>query len=299
MIRRNVFIAKSVHRRSVRLFFLFVLLFLSVPSFAARYSYHNSWNSKRMNSHGLYGRYSRNYNNGNPPHSVAYKFCVNYFAGDIEMPGNILKGYKTSDAYIAGSNNKFSNNIGGNMGLIYTYKPTDHLALRTQFLAGYMRGYCDFYRETKRGNGIFEREFERKFHSWLLDYSIGVEIYPSADAGFFFYAGIGGATSFIKRNFNSYLATANPELNVNDKVTCTVPEIPLGMGYKWITRDDVIVGIELMWHPALVDKVGMNMDGYQSGYIYKGHEYYPVAKNTNKWSDSYMEFGITIGGVFD
>jgi hypothetical protein len=70
--------------------------------------------------------------------------------------------------------------------------------------------------------------------------------------------------------------------------------IPVGMGYKWNIKS-VQIGIELIWHPALVDLKGMNLDGWESGFTSKGITRYPTESSTNRWTDSFTELGISIG----
>ena len=83
-------------------------------------------------------------------------------------------------------------------------------------------------------------------------------------------------------------------LNKNKTVT-TVPMIPVGIGYKWNIKA-VQIGIELVWHPALVDLPGMNLDGWESGHRGSdGITRYPTDSKTNRWTDSFTELGISIG----
>ena len=245
-----------------------------------------------MDGRGLYGR-----GFGQSKHTISLVIAPNYYSGDVELPGSLLTGFKDhakTNLYTAGPNNGFSNSVGFGGALQYTYRATPVVAYRAQVMGGYMHGYCNFTRPHTNSAGVQSTSvFEREFSSVFVEYSFGVEIYPIPVAGWFLYAGVSGTTSFITRSFNPYLS--NPDISLNkDKVTCTVPMIPVGMGYKWNIKS-VQIGIELIWHPALVDLKGMNLDGWESGFTSKGITRYPTESSTNRWTDSFTELGISIG----
>ncbi len=297
---------------TIRSILVAVFIFLlALPANADRYSYLRGYrdiqtgcgcpNSDRTNRYGLY--------HGLPErmpgvrlgaisldHVVALKISVNYFSGDIEKPGNLMSGFSDITPYRAESNNSILNNISGNLSLMYCFHPNPYIGIRAQLTGACLRGYSDYFRETKKGSGLFLREFEREFNSWMIEYTVGAEIYPFKRTGIYLYAGIGGATSHIRRNYNAYLAPTNPLLNLHDEVNNTVPVLPIGFGFKeQINR--IILGTELIWHFALIDAPGMNMDGYPSGYSVDGKSYYPVDRKSNDWLDCFVELSFIIGGI--
>lgn len=275
------------------LLLLSVLMLVMTPNVNAksRKSGGMRW-STHQNYMGLYGR-----NFHKTSHTIAFTIAPTYYAGDVELQGNPLNGYKDNfndPTYqpVQGKNS-FLNNVGVVGGIYYAYQQNVFITYRAQLMAGYLHGYCDFLREDVDGYGNpVTNEFEREMSSIMMEYSFGVEFYPIPNAGLYIYAGVGGVTSYIHRNFNPYLATVNPALNVNDRIWSTVPVIPVGAGYKWTIRKFTI-GVEVMWHPALIDQRGANMDGWESGYKHNGYEYYPTKKDSNKWADSFAHLGVT------
>lgn len=295
--------------KSKRYFFA-VALALMLPFSAGAELYHSggkTWSSI-MDGRGLYGR-----GLPNSPHTISLVLSPIYYSGDVELPGNWITGNKdhaTTDLYTAipGANSK-ANSISFSGALQYTYRANKHLAYRAQFMGGYMRGHTEFTRPHEKSNGYQSTSyFLRDFHSVFFEYGVGLEIYPSAEAGFFFYAGISGTSSIITRQLQSLSMpghTASPnksdyhldyELPASEqKIFSTVPMIPVGIGYKWNIKAFQI-GIELIWHPALVDLHHMNLDGWVSGNIDQaGISHYPVEGKTNRWTDSFTELGISFG----
>lgn len=273
--------------------FLSALMLIMTPNANAKSQKSGGmrWSS-RQNFMGLYGR---NFNQSS--HTIAFTIAPAYYAGDVELQGNPLNGYKDffkdpSYQPVEGKNS-FMNNVGAVGAIYYAYRQNSFIAYRAQLMGGWLHGYCDFLRVGDDGYGNPEtHEFEREMKSIMMEYSFGVEFYPIPSAGLFIYAGVGGVTSYITRNFNPYLASVNPALNVNDKLWSTVPVIPVGAGYKY-THEKFTIGVEVIWHPALIDQKGANMDGWESGYKHNGYEYYPTKKDSNKWADSFAHLGVT------
>lgn len=273
--------------------FLCIMMFVMIPDMAARNQKKGQmrWSS-HTNGLGLYGR------NLDPTrHTIAFTIAPTYYAGDVELPGNPLNGYKDrfkDPTYqpVPGKNSCF-NNVGAVGAIYYTYKQNSYISYRAQFMAGYLQGYCDFYRSGKdsKGNAVVW-EYERKMSSFMMEYSLGIEVYPIPHVGLYLYTGVAGVSSYIHRDFNPYLANVNPILNENDRIWSTVPVIPVGLGYKH-TFNRFVLGVEIMWHPALIDNAGANMDGWESGSKRNGYQYYPTKKESNKWNDSFTHLGIT------
>ena len=293
-----------------RRYILVVALALMLPFSAGavlRFEDGKTW-STFMDGRGLYGR-----GLPNSPHTISVMFTPIYYSGDVELPGNWMTGNKdhaSENFYTAidGANSKM-NSISYNGGVQYTYRATKHVAYRTQVILGYMKGHTEFTRPHEKSNGYKSTSyFYRDFRSTFFEYGAGIEFYPSAEAGFFLYAGVSATTSIIRRNFKSGSAPGHiTSTNRNDytidyqlpeeekRTVCTVPMIPVGLGYKWNIKSFQI-GIELIWHPALVDLHHMNLDGWVSGNVDPaGYSHYATDPKTNRWTDSFTELGISIG----
>ena len=291
-------------------YILVVALALMLPlsaSAALRFEAGKTW-STFMDGRGLYGR-----GLPNSPHTISVMFTPVYYSGDVELPGSWLTGNKdhaSTNFYtpIDGANSK-TNSISYNGGIQYTYRATKHLAYRAQLIGGYMKGHTEFTRPHTKSNGYESTSyFYRDFRSIFFEYGVGLEIYPSVDAGFFFYAGVSATSSIITRDFRSGSAPGHiTSTNRNDytidyrlpddekKIFSTVPMIPIGFGYKWNIKSFQI-GLELIWHPALVDLHHMNLDGWVSGNVdTEGNTHYVTDVKTNRWTDSFTEIGISIG----
>lgn len=292
---------------------LLLALCMLVPNAGAvlRRSGGKTWSSF-MDNRGLYGR-----GLGQSPHTLSIVFAPNFYSGDVELPGNLLTGHKdhaASNLYTPfGTNNGFMNSVGFAGALQYTYRHTKYIAYRVQVMGGTLKGHTEFTRPHENSAKMhYHNLFIRDFRSVFFEYGAGVEIYPAPNAGFFLYIGAAATTSMITRNYESWSSekrkaaydvptsksayTKSFSLPADEqKIVCTVPTIPVGLGYKWNIKS-LQVGVELMWHPAVVDMHKMNLDGWISGHVdEKGYDRYPNEKSTNRWADSFFELGISVG----
>lgn len=248
-----------------------------------------TWSST-INGRGLYGRMNKL-----SRHTIALRISPNFYSGDVELPGNIFTGHNDPNMdYVPVGDNSFLSQVGFGVALQYTYRQNTFLAYRVQVIGGTMRGKSQFTRHRINSAGQeSDPLFDRQFSSVFTEYSVGIEFYPIPSAGFFLYVGAGGTTSFITRNFNKYIES-DWGLK-DDKVVCTVPTIPVGLGYK-IDMGSFQLGFEVMWHPAVVDVKNMNLDGWESGYRSSdGIIRYPTLSSTNRFTDSFAEIGISFG----
>ena len=292
---------------------LLLVLCLLVPYAGAelRRSGGKTWSSS-MNAFGLYGRFMNT-----SSHTISIVLAPNYYSGDVELPGSLLNGWKdhaSVNQYSPfGTNNGVMNSVGYAAALQYTYRANKFVACRVQVMSGMMKGHTEFTRPHENSAKLHSTSlFIRDFKSTFMEYNVGVEFYPIPTAGFFIYAGAGATTSIITRNYESWSTAKTKDVQPapteksaytkdyslpadETKITCTVPTIPVGIGYKWNLKH-IQLGVEVMWHPAVVDEHKMNLDGWISGHVdEKGIDRYPVEKSTNRWVDSFVNLGFSIG----
>lgn len=302
---RNAYQCEMKYKHKIEILLVLVVLLSPEASAKLRRSGGKVW-SDRMNRRGLYMR-----NNRNSQHTMSLTFSPLYYSGDVELPGSIFTGHKegpTKTPYTAvPGKNDFLNNAGFGVGLQYGYRAHPNLGLRAQLMGGVIRGHAEFTRPRFSSNGYETTNyFLRDFQSFFLEYSVGMEIYPSAESGFYFFVGVGGMTGFIHRDQQSLTADGHVtsgdirdfslvrKLSEEDKfVIGTVPILPVGIGYTWKLQSWRL-GVELMLHPALMDQGNQTMDGWVSGNVVTTTQASTRTK-ANVWTDSFMQLGITIG----
>ena len=249
------------------------------------------WRQKPSSHTGLYT--TQNYF---VTHGVSLSFAGMYYYGDADNMGVAFNG---------GFNPK-NLSLSGGLTFAYNMPLGNHCNLRAAIMAGTLQG------NNKEKFEKIDRVDFRKFHSWVVSPSVGVEYYPFTKAGFFLYGGLSVTASIIDEY--EYWHTIREG---KDKVLKPVsggnifgilPMIQLGLGYSWRLSDSWNLSVELMVQEGLIDTQFMNLDGIpmdpsQNSYgVAIGSSFgtwietLPDGREIKHihWNDGWFQVGITI-----
>ncbi len=118
----------------------------------------------------------------------------------------------------------------------------------------------------------------REFSSGNGKIAAGVEWYPVPKAGFYLYAGVALQYNCVTYNTLGYTGVEHTFM----------PMIPVEIGYNFSIADHWLVGLHIGVSQGLVDVPHMNLDAWPIKDMFGNSPY-------NKWSDGYLQFGISIG----
>ena len=283
--------ADTLNRRlSIVLFVIGLMLIVSPVLQAREYKPRVVWTKKPNKSTGLYT--TTNYF---VSHGFGISANVLYYFGDVDNEGIAFHG---------GWN---SNNIGGSGGLCFHYNLpiSNHVNLRFMALAGILRAD----NKTKFDNLPEPRDDYRKFFSYIVQPSVGVQYYPFSRAGFFLYGGLAFTASFIDKYDFYYYGRINGEKektrhHIEGKATGFLPMVQLGLGYSWSLTPSWTLSVELMVQEGLIDTYYMNLDAFPMAAAQNADGYTlgnPFGKWTDRygkehlhWNDGWFQAGITI-----
>ena len=277
--------------KNISLFLLLGLL-LSAPFAQAREKHDRVvWRQKPSYNTGLYT--TQNYF---VTHGVSLSFAGMYYYGDADNMGVAFNG----------GFNRNNLSLSGGLTFAYNMPLGNHCNLRIAAMAGTLRGNN---REKFERLG---REDFRKFHSWVINPSVGMEYYPFTKAGFFLYGGFAVAASIIDE-YEYYRTIRVGKEKVLTPITGSnifgiLPMIQLGLGYSWRLSDSWTLSAELMVQEGLIDTQFMNLDGIpmdpsQNSYgVAIGSSFgtwietLPDGREVKHihWNDGWFQVGITI-----
>lgn len=129
----------------------------------------------------------------------------------------------------------------------------------------------------------------RNFHSWVVNGSVGVEIYPVHNTGFYLYAGF--LFNYSNLNYTFWKI-------YHGKQECFLPMIPLEVGYAFRMSENWYINVHLGWTQGLCDKDGWSLDGFPHKHVLSdGTELtmgLPPSSYVNKMADGWFSLGITV-----
>ena len=218
------------------------------------------WGKKASRQTGLYTIQNR---------SVANGFCVDfnamYYYGDIDQRDQaFVHGFQPQN---------FS--LGGGLHMSYLQPLGRFCNWRFSLGAGYLHGN-DSSRYSIQDDGTKISVGKGKFKSIMGEANVGIEFYPFPRAGFYLYAGLGLAVSYI--NYDFYKTTIPPGHTVS-----VLPMLPLEIGYNFYLGRSVFLGISVSVHQGLLDMGHDNLDAW------------PLEKSELfQWGDGYFQIGLSL-----
>lgn len=229
----------------------------------ARYPQYNKpvWGKKPGANNGLYTIRNQ---------SVASGVCLNlnamYYYGDIDMLDQaFIHGFQPQNL-----------SLGGSLHFGYLRPLGRHCNWRFTVGAGYLHGNDSARVDTRTVGGVTKRAGKGLFSSIFVEGDAGVEYYPFPRAGFYLYAGLGLAVSFINYDFQKYGIEPGSTVSV-------LPMLPLEIGYNFYLGGSFYLGISVSVHQGLMDMANCNLDAW------------PL-KSTSRfqWGDGYFQIGLTL-----
>ncbi len=238
---------------------VFVLLGTSM-AVANRYAPY--WGRRTNQNTGLYTVRNKSVANG-----VFVNLNALYYYGDVDMLDQaFVHGFQPQNL-----------SLGGSLHAGYLHPFGRIVNGRFALGGGYLHGNDSARTETrvdkggetiKAGKGSFSNIFG--------ELSAGVEIYPFQRAGFYVYAGLMLAVSYIKYDFSNYGYPENSTVSV-------LPILPLEIGYNFYLGGNLFLGISVACHQGLMDMTKVNLDAW------------PVEKSSRfQWGDGYFQIGLTL-----
>lgn len=229
----------------------------------SRVAYYNKpvWGKNASHQTGLYTVKNK---------SVASGVCMNisamYYYGDIDMLDQaFVHGFQPQNL-----------SFGGGLHFGYLHPLGRFCNWRFTVGAGYMHGNDSSRYDIKddikipAGKGWFKSIFGEA--------NAGVEFYPFPRAGFYIYAGLGLAVSYIEYDF---FKSRLPE--PKDGTTISVlPMLPLEIGYNFYLGGSVFLGVYASVHQGLLDMGHANLDAWplETTHVFQ-------------WGDGYFQLGIS------
>ena len=235
------------------------------------------------------------YTTRNPYTSNGFFITANamYYFGDVDNEGVAFNG----------GFNKENLSYGGSLIIGYIMPIGNHTNLRYSFLGGTLSGN----NKAKFDLLTPPRKDYRKFQSFILQPSVGVEYYPFSRAGFFLYGGVAFTASIIS-NFEFWHNKSTPSgkelIPLRGNTFGFLPMLQLAIGYNWQLNRSWSLGIEMMIQEGVVDTHYMNLDAYplapsqNSEGISMGGSFGSYidryGKEQIRWNDGWYHLGITI-----
>lgn len=200
--------------------------------------------------------------------SVANGLCLNfnamYYYGDIDMLDQaFVHGFQPQNL-----------SLGGGVHFGYLMPLGRFCNWRFTLGAGYLHGN-DSSRYTVKDD-VKIPAGKGKFNSVFGEANVGVEFYPFPRAGFYIYAGLGLAVSYINYDFYK---TDIPKGNT----VSALPILPLEIGYNFYLGRSIFLGISVAVHQGLMDMGHANLDAW------------PLDKSSIfQWGDGYFQIGLSL-----
>ncbi len=226
----------------------------------AAYSSKPVWGKKISRQTGLYTVQNRN---------VASGVCLNlnamYYYGDVDMLDQaFVHGFQPQNL-----------SVGGGLHFGYLRPLGRFCNWRFTLGAGLLHGN-DSSRYNIQESGEKIPVGKGKFSSVFGEAAAGVEFYPFPRAGFYIYAGIGLAVSFIDYDFYK---TDIPQGNT----VSVLPMLPLEIGYNFYLGRSVFLGVSVSVHQGLMDLGHANLDAW------------PLeSTSVFQWGDGYFQIGLSL-----
>ena len=215
-----------------------------------------------------------------------------YYFGDVDNEGLAFHG---------GFNlNNLS--LGGGLQFSYQMPAGNHCNIRFGIMGGTLRGN----NEEKFKSLPDPRDDYRRFHSVVIQPSVGVQYYPFTNAGFYLYAGIGVSASIIMDyQFYYYKKVGNNKERtlLRGKTFGFLPMVQLGIGYSWRLTDSWLMSLEIAVDEGLIDTHYLNLDGWpmapgqNSDAVALGNSFGTYTGRDGKehlhWNDGWFQVGFT------
>ena len=204
-----------------------------------------------------------------------------YYFGDVEVPSWVLKGGINSNCL----------SYGGALSIRYLIPQDRHFNMRFSLGAGKLNGNNSYViSKIKNKSGNLSDKY-RRFDSWYIQPSVGVEMFPTLKAGLYFYTGVALTASFIYK-FEEGTVTLNEKGKTvenpsfkNDSTWSFLPMVQLGIGYSFRLSDSWSLSVEAMGQIGVCDVTGLNLDGWP---------YDDNPHRNNKFSDGWFQLGVTV-----
>ena len=218
------------------------------------------WGKKASRQTGLYTIRNR---------SVASGVCLNlnamYYYGDIDM---------LDQAFVHGFQPQ-TLSVGGGLHFGYMHPMGRFCNWRFTLGGGFMHGN-DSARYTIKDSGEKIPAGKGLFKSGFGEANVGIEFYPFPRAGFYLYAGLGVAVSYIQYDFYK---TKIPKGNT----VSVLPMLPLEIGYNFYLGRSWFLGVSVAVHQGLMDIAHANLDAW------------PLeSTSVFQWGDGYFQIGLSI-----
>ena len=228
-------------------------------NYNARHPQYNKpvW-GKKVGSSGLYTIRNQSVASG-----VSLSLNAMYYYGDIDMLDQaFIHGFQPQNL-----------SLGGSLHFGYLRPLGRHCNWRFTLGGGYLHGN-DSARHTVNKKGETVEAGKGLFKSVFLEGNAGIEYYPFPRAGFYLYAGLGLAVSFINYDFYKYGIPAGSTVSV-------LPMLPLEIGYNFYLGGSFYLGISVSVHQGLMDLGHCNLDAW------------PLEKTSVfQWGDGYFQIGL-------
>ncbi len=218
------------------------------------------WGKKANRSNGLYTIRNK---------SVANGICLNvgamYYYGDVDMLDQaFVHGFQPQNL-----------SIGGSLHFGYMTPLARFANWRFTLGGGYLHGNDSARTETRTVKGEEKRAGKGSFNNIFGEFNAGVEFYPFPRAGFYIYAGLGLAVSYIKYDFEKYGIEPGSTVSL-------LPMLPVEIGYNFYLGGSCFLGIWAACHQGLMDMGKANLDAW------------PLESSSKfQWGDGYFQLGIS------
>ena len=234
------------------------------------------WSETQHKQTGLYTTKNYFVSNG-----VSLGFNLMYYYGDVDNMG--------WGTIVNGGFNVKNLSLGGLLGFGYLMPLGNCCNLRFNLGAGRLN--ADNTEMFKKLDP--PRTDYRKFESWFIQPSVGVEYYPFWNAGFYLYGGLAITTSVsIKYDF-----TDKKGNQYTGNTFGILPMLQLGLGYSISLTQSWTLNIELLAQQGLCDYYYMNLDAYPL-HANQNEKLKAEGRNLTNgreiWSDGWLQFGITV-----
>ena len=210
-----------------------------------------------------------------------------YYYGDIDNVGFIFNG---------GINNR---SLGMSVSAAYNMPIGNMCNLRFGLLGGSLQGNNkDKFKSLDKPRSDYKR-----FYSYLLEPSVGVQFYPFTRAGLYLYGGLALAFSYIYHYRFYYYDEASSIKEVHGSTYGILPIVQLGVGYTWRLTEGWSLGVEFMIQEGLIDSYYANLDGLPMDksqnvdgvQIGSGAGVWErSSKKEMRWNDGWYQLGLTV-----
>ena len=218
------------------------------------------WGKKTNKMTGLYT--VRNKSIGN---AVTLGINAMYYYGDVDMLDQaFVHGFQPQNL-----------SLGGSLYFGYQMPLGRFCNWRFSLGAGYLHGNDSARTETRTVHGETKRAGKGSFSSIFGEFNAGVEIYPFPRAGFYIFAGLGVAVSYINYEFEKYGIPKGSTVSI-------LPMLPVEIGYNFYLGGSFFLGISVSVHQGLMDMGKANLDAW------------PLESTSKfQWGDGYFQIGLS------